>query len=54
MKNKEEIIREAARCHKAAEEAKEKGYYMSWQQLCTREKALLWCIEDDLKEVEND
>lgn len=45
MKNKNEILKEAARCHKAANEAKEYGYYMSWQQLLTREKALLWCLD---------
>ena len=45
MKNKAEILKEAARCHKAAEIAKENGYYMSWQQLCTKEKTLLWCLD---------
>lgn len=45
MKDKEEILKEAARCRKAAEIAKESGYYVSWQQLLTREKALLWCID---------
>lgn len=47
MKSKEEILREAAKCNKAAEIAKENGYYMSWQQLATREKALLWCLGID-------
>lgn len=46
MKSKEEILREAARSRKAAENAKENGHYMSWQQLLTREKALLWCVEE--------
>ena len=45
MKNKEEILKEAARCHKAAEIAKENGYYMRWQQICTKEKTLLWCLD---------
>ena len=45
MKSKNEILKEVARCRKASELAKENGHYMSWQQLVTREKALLWCID---------
>lgn len=49
MRDKDEILREAAKCHKEAIIAKENGYYMSWQQLLTREKALLWCLNIDKK-----
>ena len=53
MKSKDEILREAAKSHKAAEIAKENGYYMSWQQLVTREKALLWCIGEEIENESN-
>ena len=54
MKSREEIINEAVKCRKIAEEASENGYYMKWQQYLTREQALLWCIDDEKGGVEND
>lgn len=54
MKKKEEILMEAAKCNKAAREALEAGYYMSWQQLLTREKALLWCLGMEKRGEENE
>ena len=50
MRKKQDIIDEAIKCRKIAEEAAENGYYMKWQQYLVREQALLWCI-DDKKEV---
>lgn len=49
---KGKIMREAARTHKAAETAKDQGYYMSWQTLDTREKVLLEVLEW-MKELNN-
>lgn len=47
MKKKEEILKEAARSRKAAEQELEMGHYMSWQKLLSRENALLWCLEKE-------
>lgn len=56
-KIKDRILREAARTHKAAENTKENGWYMSWQQLSNREKTLLevnkW-IDEIQGEISND
>lgn len=51
MKKKKEILEEAAKCNKAANIEKENGHYMSWQQLLTREKALLWCLSMEKGEM---
>lgn len=42
---KDKILHEAARAHKAAEEVKDKGWYMSWQKLDTREQVLLEVLD---------
>ncbi len=54
MRKKQEIIDEIINCKKQAEIACENGYYMKWQQLLTREQALVWCIDDKKGGVEND
>lgn len=49
MKSVEEILNEAFKCHKSAKIHFENGNYMAWQQLLTKEKALLWCIDMEKK-----
>lgn len=49
MKSVEEILNEAFKCHKSAKIHFENGNYMAWQQLLTKEKTLLWCIDMEKK-----
>lgn len=49
MKSVDEILNEAFKCHKSAKIHFENGNYMAWQQLLTKEKALLWCIDMEKK-----